>query len=157
MERSLEQRLQAVEDQLAIYQIVSAYGPAIDGCNASVVGGLFAPDGVYAVGDMPPFEGREAIMALTWHEGHLELVEAGCAHIATLPHVVVKDDRAVATCHTMVVRHDDGDFAIVRLSASRIELSRGAEGWQIDHRQNYMQLGDGKGPALLARLKELPV
>ncbi|PXA82861.1 nuclear transport factor 2 family protein [Nostoc sp. 3335mG] len=154
---SVEARLQAIEDQLAIYQIVSAYGYAIDGCNAEVVGSLYAEDGVYAVGDMPAFKGRDRIAAITRDDGHLSLVGAGCAHVSTLPHVVIDGDRAVATCHTMLMQHRDGDFFVGRLSASRIELSRRAGGgWRIDHRQNYLQVGDGKGPALLARLKEPP-
>lgn len=154
---SVEARLQAIEDQLAIYQIVSGYGYAIDGCNAEVVGSLYAEDGVYAVGDMPAFEGRERIMAIASDEHHLGLVGAGCAHVSTTPHVVIDGDRAVATCHTMLMQHRDGGFFVGRLSASRIELSRQpGGGWQIDRRQNFLQVGDGKGPALLARLKEPP-
>ena len=154
---SIEARLQAIEDQLAIYQIVSAYGYAIDGCNAAVVGSLYAEDGVYAVGDMPAFEGRTRIAAIASDEGHLALVGAGCAHVSTLPHVVIEGDRAVATCHTMLMQHDDGAFFVGRLSASRTELSRKpGGGWQIDRRENHLQTGDGKGPALLARLKEPP-
>lgn len=156
-EGSVEARLRAIEDQLAIYQIVSAYGYAIDGCNAAVVGGLYAEDGVYAVGDMPAFEGRARIAAIASDPHHLGLVGAGCAHVSTLPHVVIDGDRAVATCHTMLMQHEDGAFFVGRLSASRIELSRTAGGgWQIDHRQNHLQVGDGKGPALLARLREPP-
>lgn len=157
MTGSIEDRLRAIEDQLAIHQIVSAYGPAIDGCNAAVVGSLYAEDGVYAVGDLEPFEGRAAIEAIAGREGHLSLVNAGCGHVQTMPHVVIDGGRAVATCHTMVVQRGADGFFIGRLSASRIELSRNAAGgWQIDHRQNFLQLGDGKGPALLARLKDVP-
>jgi hypothetical protein len=48
---SIERRLRALEDQIAIYQVVCGYGYAIDGCDASMVGSLYAEDGVYAVGD----------------------------------------------------------------------------------------------------------
>ena len=154
----IEDRLRAIEDQLAIYQLVSAYGYAVDGCNAEVVGSLYAEDGVYAVGDMPPFEGRAAIAAITRDPQHLALVGAGCAHVSTVPHVVIDGDHATATCHTMLVQKAEGDgYFVGRLSASRIELSRKADGgWQIDHRQNRLQTGDALGPALLARLKEAP-
>jgi hypothetical protein len=100
------------------------------------------------------FEGREAIKAIAADEEHLALVAAGCGHVSTLPHIVLDGDNAVATCHTMVVRNDGGDgFFIGRLSASRIELSRQADGrWRIDHRQNYLLRGDGRGSRLLGDL-----
>ncbi|SEO48943.1 nuclear transport factor 2 family protein [Trujillonella endophytica] len=154
---SVEERLRAVEDRLAIYQLICGYGYAMDGRNADAVGSLYAEDAVYAVADMPAFEGRERIAAITQDEVHVGLVEAGCAHVSTLPYVVIDGDRAVATCHTMVVRKGETGFSVWRLSASRIQLSRKAEGgWQIDHRQNYLLDGDPAGPALLARLQEGP-
>jgi uncharacterized protein (TIGR02246 family) len=156
--KALEARLQAVEDRLAIYQLVCGYGYAVDGCNAEAVGSFYAPDGVYAVADSGKWEGRDAVAAITASEGHLKLVGAGCAHISTMPYVVIEGDRAVATCHTMVASKREDGFYIARLSASRLQLSRKAEGgWQIDHRQNYMLQGDTDGPALLARLNEGPM
>ena len=57
----------------------------------------------------------------------------------------------------MFARHGDQGFFIGRLSASRIELARQADGsWQIVHRQNYMLDGRPEGPAMLARLNEGP-
>lgn len=153
----LEARLRAVEDQLAIYQVVSGYGYAIDGRNKDAVGDLYAPDGVYAVGDTGSYRGREAVQAIADMPAHIELVSNGCAHLSTLPRVAIDGDRASATCHTMVVVHGDAGFVVGRLSASRLELSRASDGtWQIDHRQNYMLQGDPEGPALLARATEGP-
>jgi ketosteroid isomerase-like protein len=154
---SIERRLRALEDQIAIYQLVCGYGYAIDGCNAEAVGSFYAEDGVYAVGDRGTFEGRQKIAGIASSPGHLSLVQGGVAHISTLPYVVIDGDRASATCHTMVVRHGEDGFYPFRLSASRLELSRKPEGgWQIDHRQNYMLQGDPSAPALLARLTEGP-
>ena len=154
---SVEQRLRAIEDRLAIYQIVCGYGYAVDGLNTEAIGALYAPDGVYAVGDIEPFVGRDHIAAMTSFAPHLELVNGGCAHVSTLPYVVLEGDRAAATCYTMVVRHTEDGFSVYRCSASRLELSRKAEGgWEINHRQNYLLNGDKAGPALLARLKEGP-
>jgi uncharacterized protein (TIGR02246 family) len=154
---TVEERLRAVEDRLAIYQLVCGYGYAVDGCNAEAVGSLYAPDGVYAVADAGKWEGREAIAGIAAGEGHLSLVGAGCAHVSTLPYVVIEGDRAVATCHTMVASKREDGFYIARLSASRLQLSRKADGgWQIDHRQNHMLDGGRAGPALLARLNEGP-
>ena len=154
---SIEDRLQAMEDRLAIYQLVCGYGYAMDGCNADAVGSLYAENGVYAVGDIGAFEGRERIEAITRDPGHLGLVGRGCAHMSTLPYVVLDGDRATATCHTMVAMHGEDGFYIGRLSASRLQFSRKPDGgWQIDHRQNNMLNGDKAAPALLARVKEGP-
>ena len=154
----LEQRLRAVEDRLAIYQVISGYGYSVDGCNAEAVGSFYAEDGVYAIGDVGAFEGRDAVMAITDRPTHRALVAAGCAHMATLPYVVIEGDSAVATCHTMVPMHGENGFYVGRLSASRIELVREGDGqWRITHRQNHMLNGDPSGPALLARLNDIGV
>jgi uncharacterized protein (TIGR02246 family) len=155
--RSIEDRLLELEDRMAIYQLVCGYGYSVDGCNAESVGDLYTEDGVYAVGDRPSWLGRDAIAGITRETGHLTLVNAGCAHMSTLPFVVVNGDRAVATCHTMVPVHGQQGFFIARLSASRIELARQTDGeWKIVHRQNYLLNGEPEGPALLARLRDTP-
>lgn len=152
----VEQRLRAIEDRLAIYQVVCGYGYSIDGLNAESVGSFYTEDGVYAVGDVGAFEGREGVMAIAARPTHRALVAAGCAHISTVPYVVIDGDKAVATCHTMVPMHRQEGFVLGRLSASRIQLVREDDGqWRIKHRQNYMLDGNPAGPALLARLKEL--
>jgi ketosteroid isomerase-like protein len=157
MSDAIEARLRKLEDQIAIYQIVCGYGYAVDGLNGDAVGSFYTEDGVYAVGDIANFEGRDRIAAITRDPGHLGFVGAGCAHISTLPHVIIDGDEAIATCHTMVSRNGDEGFYIFRLSASRIQLARQDEGgWKIVHRQNYLLDGNPAAPALLARLKEGP-
>jgi len=153
--KTLEQRLRALEDRQAIYQVICGYGYAVDGCNAEAVGNCYTDNGVYAVGDIGAYEGREKIAGITRDPGHLGLVAAGCAHMSTLPYVVIEGDRAVATCHTMVPMHGDDGFFIGRLSASRIQLARQPDGgWKIVHRQNYMMDGNPEGSKLLGRLNE---
>jgi hypothetical protein len=153
---SIEKRLRALEDQAAIYQIVCGYGYAVDGLNAEAVGSLYAPEGVYAVADAGVMAGRDAVAGITGWPDHIALVGGGCAHMSTLPYVVIDGDRASATCYTALLKNEDG-FFISRLSASRLELSRRPEGgWQIDHRQNYLLNGDPRGPSMLARLKDGP-
>lgn len=157
MTQSIEDRLRALEDRQAIYQVICGYGYAVDGLNAEAVGSFYVDEGIYAVGDIGEMKGRETIEAITREPGHLGYVAAGCAHISTLPYVVIDGDRAVATCHTMVNMHGENGFFIGRLSASRIQLARQAGGgWKIVHRQNYMLNGDPAGSKLLGRLKEGP-
>ena len=158
MDDNFEDRLRAVEDHIAVTQLVSAYSYAIDGRNKDVLGKIYAQDGVYAVADTGRFEGRAAIQSIADMDQHVDLVRNGCAHISTNPHVVVEGDRAVATCHTMVARKGDEAFYIWRLSASRIECVRKPDGgWEIIHRQNYMLDGNPAAPALLARMVDPPI
>ncbi len=153
--RTVEERLQELEDRDAIRQVVSGYGYAIDGCNAEAVGSFYTDDGVYAVSDLPAWEGRENIEAIARDPGHLGLVSRGCAHMSWPPYIVLTGDTAIATCHTMVPMHGESGFFIGRLSASRIQLARQNDGsWKIVHRQNWMLDGNKEGPAMLARLNE---
>lgn len=155
--QDVEQRLQQIEDHLAIYQVINGYGYAVDGLNTRAVGECYVDDGIYAVGDIGEMKGRERIEAITRDPGHLAYVGAGCAHMSTVPHIVIDGDRAIATCHTMVAMHGEQGFFIGRLSASRIQLARQDTGaWKIVHRQNYMLNGDPAGSQLLGRLKEGP-
>ena len=157
VKRSVKQRLQALEDQLAIYQVVCGYGYAVDGLNYEAVERLYAENGIYAVADRESFRGAAAVAGITKIRGHRDLVAGGCAHVSTLPYVVINGDRATATCHTLLVRSAGDGFHVARLSASRLELSRKPDGgWQIDHRQNHLLQGDPAGPAMLGRLEEAP-
>lgn len=154
---SIEERLQRLEDQIAIYQLVCGYGYAADGCNQAALGEIYAEDGVYAIGDVGAYDGRAAVQGIVAKQDHIDLVTAGAAHISTLPYVLIDGDNAVATCHTMVIRHDENGFAVWRLSASRIECERRPTGgWEIKHRQNHMLQDDLRGSRLLARLMEGP-
>lgn len=154
--QNVEQRLQALEDQLAIYQLICGYGYAVDGCNAEAVGELYAEDGVYSISDVEDFVGRERIAAITARQTHLSYVHAGCAHISTLPYVVIEGDRAVATCHSVLAsRREDGIY-MARLSASRALLARKPEGgWEIVHRQMRPLDGDPAASAMLGQLKQI--
>jgi ketosteroid isomerase-like protein len=154
--KTIEERLQALEDHDAIRQIVSAYSYSVDGCNAASVGALYVEDGVYAVGDMDPFVGRERVAAITADKGHRALVAGGVAHISLPPFIAVEGDEAVATCHTMVARKGDDGFYVWRLSASRLELVRGTDGeWRIEKRQNWLLDGNPDGPEMLASLHQV--
>ena len=65
-EKSVEDRLRALEDRQAIYQTICGYGYAVDGLNAASVGACYVDDGVYAVGDIGAFKGREAAVSSRW-------------------------------------------------------------------------------------------
>ena len=51
---ALERRVQALDDQLAICQLIATYGPAVDSESAEAVGELWSADGVYDPGGVSP-------------------------------------------------------------------------------------------------------
>ena len=153
---SIEERLRAVEDRLEIYNVISAYGPAVDGCNLDAMGRVYAEDGVYDVRDFRYMDGLAAIRDMMNGEGHRTLTGGGAAHLGTLPHVELDGDRAIATNYTVVIGRSDGRPAVLRLCISRIYLSRRPEGWRIDRRIIDPLDGRDSARALAARVFEGP-
>ncbi len=137
---ALDARLRAIEDQLAIYQVVSAYGPLVDTASARGAAEIWTDDGTYDVGGIRPvMRGRDDIAAMVGGEAHGALVANGCAHMMNLPHVSIDGDRAIAFGYHTLMLHETaasgGDgFRVWRLSASRWELVRDAQGWKVSRR-----------------------
>ena len=150
--QTLERRLQAAEDRMAIYQIIATYGPTADSCSKEVLRGLYADDGVYDHTEgVAPYVGADGVAGLVESATHLGYVEKGCAHITSMPHVVVKGDKAVATCNSRVYLKDGEHWRLERVSANRWEFERTLEGWRVKHRTNRLLNGDDAPRRLLAR------
>jgi uncharacterized protein (TIGR02246 family) len=147
---SVAKRLRALEDREAIRELIARYGPLADSGDAAGVAALFAKDGVYAVGGMGEAKGRAAIAALISGPVHQSLMTDGCAHILTSPVIELDGDCAVARCHSIVFRHEDGEWAPVRVAANRWVLARGAAGWQVARRDNMLLDGSGAARLLLS-------
>ena len=150
MPERLAERLRALEDREAIRDLIARYGPLADSGQAEAVAALFAEDGVYAVGGMGEAQGRAAIAALISGPVHQALMADGCAHVLTSPVIALEGDRAVARCHSIVFRHEDGEWAPVRVAANRWELTRGKAGWQVTRRDNALLDGSAASRALLS-------
>lgn len=153
----IEERLQAVEDRLEIYNVISAYGPAVDGCNLEAMGQVYAEDGIYDVRDFRYMDGLAEIRDMMNGKGHRALTGNGAAHIGTLPHVELDGDRAIATNYSIILGRDvDGEPKMLRLNISRIYLSRGSDGWRIDRRIISPLDGRQSSRDLAARVFEGP-
>src|SRR5690625_7863997 len=74
------------------------------------------------------FAGREELAALVELPGHRQYVDAGSAHVLSLPHLVIEDDRAVATGYSRVYVVQGDGHRVARTSANRWELVRTAGG-----------------------------
>lgn len=145
---ALEERLRLVEDQLAITQLVAAYGPLVDAGEADSVAALWTQDGEYDVEGWH-MRSRDDVRDMVRSEGHQHLISGGCAHFLGPAHVVVDGDRAVAVCESLLVRHRDGAFSVRRAGANRLELVRAPDGWQVEHRTTRALDGSAEARALL--------
>lgn len=149
----LTARVESLEDQLALYQSVATYGPAVDSLSTEAAAGLWSDDGVYDVGPAPvgPMHGRRDISAMLEGEVHGSLVAQGCAHVTTLPLVRVKGDRAIGLgYHRLYVREAEADgFRLWRLTASRWDWARAGARWEVVNRTHRLLDGSEEARALL--------
>jgi ketosteroid isomerase-like protein len=132
---SLEARVRRIEDTLAIYQLISAYGPAADSEDLATMDKVWDENCLYDIGDLR-FDGREQLK-----EGivnfHSTNSNRGSGHCGTMPHIVIEGDRAWATHHSVLILQGSGGYVIARLSASRWAFARQASGgWLVVSRLN---------------------
>jgi len=136
----LEKRIGALEDQIAIYQLLMTYGPSADSGSDDVVLAIHHPDAEYDSG-LEVFRGCDGIGDMIASLPlHREIMAGGSAHLATMPVVHVDGDRATALCHGQLLRFDkEADaFRIWRATAVRLEFRRTGDGWKIYRRANRL-------------------
>lgn len=152
---ALVTQVRALEDQLALYQLVASYGPAVDAGDAETTAGLWLTDGVYETEQTGPLEGRSAIAEMVRGEVHQGLIHGGCGHLLSLPVVEVDGDRAVLTNHSRLYRQREDGFDLWLLKANRWEVERTDEGWQVRSRVNLALDGSQPPRELLRRAHEI--
>lgn len=132
---ALEQKVRRLEDQMAIYRLISSYGPAVDTGSSEAAGALWTEDGSYEF-DTSRLTGPAGIAGMVRSDGHQSLISQGCAHILAMPVVTVEGDTAHATGYSRVYRHTDEGYEVWRVSANHWELTRTAQGWKVARRVN---------------------
>jgi hypothetical protein len=81
----LEQRITALEDQIAIYQLLMTYGPSADSGSDDVVRAIHHPDAEYDSG-LEVFHGADRIGDMIASLPlHRDIMAGGSAHMATIP------------------------------------------------------------------------
>jgi ketosteroid isomerase-like protein len=159
----LERELRAVRDQLEIYQLTAAYGPAADSGDSSATADLWTEDGEYdwgrgksASGDGMVeglgggAKGRAEIAQMVDGPYHQGVINNGAAHTLSMPHVVVDGDTAISTAYVCVYSHDGDAWRAWRVSASHFQWVRGPDGWKVKRRLNRSLNGAANARALLA-------
>jgi hypothetical protein len=144
---TLEDRLRAVEDTLAIYHLIASHPPAADTAMASYYRDAFLPDAVIDLGSGKTANGNEAIAAIVRTPAHQAAIAGGLCHFVGLPRVQLDGDTATATSYLQIITPHQGaapmevsghgssaGFRIHRVSANRWELKRTQDGWKVTRR-----------------------
>jgi hypothetical protein len=146
--RALEARVRLLEDQLAIYQVMAAYGPAADAGATNEAVELWTEDGIYDL-HARVMVGHEEIARELEGEWHQGLIGRGSAHIVSMPKVEITGDTAVATCHSRLYCCERDGYRVLSCSANRWELARGAQGWRVTRRVSRQLDGSAESHAVL--------
>jgi len=146
-ERTIEDRIRAIEDRLAIYNLIASHPPSADTGAQSHIRSIFTDDGVLDLGGAKTATGNDTISEMSQRPAHQEAIRGGLAHFAGLPHVELDGDRAVATSYLQILSpHPTAEpvevpahgvskgYRVHRVSANRWELMRTRDGWKIKRR-----------------------
>ncbi|MEZ0365524.1 nuclear transport factor 2 family protein [Mycobacterium sp. pUA109] len=144
----LERRLQRLEDERAIAQLIARYGPLVDAGDADAAAGLWAVDGSYDVEDRR-MQGRDAVRAMVASDAHQSLIGRGSAHFLGPAVVTVDGDDAVAVCESVLFVRRDHGYAAARAAANHFRLHRIAGQWQIAARTTHVLDGSTTARNLL--------
>ncbi|HZR84251.1 MAG TPA: nuclear transport factor 2 family protein [Candidatus Binatia bacterium] len=144
---ALEQRVGALEDELAIHRLIVRYGFAVDTGSADETGDLFTEDAVYDVDRTLVMRGRNGVRDMVRGPNHQSLLP-NCAHTIGPAVVEVAGDRAIATAYSRIYRRKPGGIELWRLSFNRFELVRDAGAWRIASRTTRM-VGHEEAQAVL--------
>src|SRR5712691_6458646 len=100
--RSVEERLRAIEDRLEIYNIIASHPPSADTGGSEQISASWVEDGVFDRGD-DATRGSAAIAEQVLSAAHQAAIAGGIAHFTGLPHVAISGDTAVVTSYLQVV------------------------------------------------------
>ena len=156
---TLEARLAAIEDRLAIYNLIAAHPPSADTGSGFYSSQIYAEDGVFDRGEgLTGAVGNEAIGAFLHTPAHKAAIDGGLAHFVGLPHVEIKGDTAFVTTYQLLVTPDttgeprevsnhgvSNGYRIHRVLANRWTLMRTGDGWRVKNRR--LRPIDGSKPA----------
>jgi len=137
---ALEARLRAAEDKLEILDLLNSYGPLADsGCDQGAAA-LWAEGGGYNYG-LPGggtnrLQAPEPLAGMYRSDGHMELVNTGCAHLTATPKITVNGDKAEAVGYSFVVLREGERWYIWRAAVNHWHLVRRPNGWRIAERFN---------------------
>lgn len=165
--KSIEERLQEVEDRLEILNLVAAHPPGTDSGATQFSASYWTEDGEFDRGaGLAGMKGKAAI-ASGPTPGFRAAMAQGIAHFAGLPHIALNGDKATVTSYLQIVMpNDQGEpvelsshgtskgFRIHRMTVNRWDLVRTDDGWKIARRRLRLLDQTDEGRALLREMTE---
>ena len=164
MSESLNDRLRAVEDRLAIFHLIASHPPAADTGTDRYYREAFVADGEMDLGGGKGARGNDTIGALVKTPEHQAAIAGGLCHFAGLPRVEIDGDSAVAISYLQIITPDrqgaprevsghgsTTGFRIHRVGANRWDLRRGKDGWKVVRRTLRPLDGTDDAQALLRK------
>lgn len=137
---ALEARLRAAEDHLAILNLLNTYGPLVDSATGAPAGALWEEGGGYSFtlpdGGTKRLSAPDEIAGMYAWQGHLDLVNTGCAHLTATPKITIDGDDAQAVGYSFVVLREDERWFFWRAAVNHWTLRRTDAGWRIAERVN---------------------
>ena len=94
---TLEERVRAIEDRLAIYNLIASHPPSADTGADYYTRAVYAEDGVFDRGPHLGGTGNETIAAVVKTPAHQAAISGGLAHFCGLPYIELDGDRAAVT------------------------------------------------------------
>ena len=145
----LETRIQTLEDELQIINLMNSYGPAVDTANPEATAALYSEDTVYETDGRPPMVGRQGVKDMVSGANHQALLP-NCAHTMGPSIVTVNGDTATATGYSRVYVRKGDEFSLWRLSTNRWEFKRRDGRWLVHRRENAL-VGTPKAQEIFKR------
>src|SRR5215471_3765149 len=97
-DRTLEDRIRAIEDRLEIYNLIASHPPSADTGGRDHIAASWVADGVFDRGeDLSSPRGRDTIADHVLSPAHQAAIAGGIAHFTSLPHVAIDGDAATVT------------------------------------------------------------
>jgi len=158
-QHGLEQRIRAIEDRFAVYNLIASHPPSADTGAAAYAEAVYTEDGIFDRGaELSGATGNRALGALLQSEGHRAAIAGGLAHFTGLPHVTLDGDSAIVISYLQILTPKKSGEAVEvpnhgasrgyhihRVVTNRWDLVRTEAGWKIKRRT--IRLVDGSEPS----------
>lgn len=156
---ALEARLRQAEDQLEILNLLNTYGPLVDSATAAPAAALWEPGGGYSFtlpdGGTKRLEAPDEIAGMYGWQGHLDLVNTGCAHLTGTPRIEVHGDEAEAVGYSVVILREGDRWYLWRAAVNHWTLRRTAAGWRIAERINRALDGSAESHEIMRKVADI--
>ena len=146
--QTIEDRLTAIEDRLAIYTLIASHPPSADTAFAEYTRSVYLDDGVFDRG--PTLEGArgvDAIAAFTLKPEHEQAIRGGLAHFVGLPLIDLQGNEAFVTSYLQIIQLDheaaprvlpnhgaSHGYRIHRVVVNRWHLVKREDEWRVQSR-----------------------